>query len=82
MRASSVTTRLTVSMVYNEQVSHGKPSKEDTHLLRSRVRLGGPKVAVWTNFSRTGDSISPGSAELVVVGGMHVERDEESGIEW
>ena len=44
--------------------------------------MGGPKVAVWTNSSRTGDGIPPGSAKLVVVGGMHVERDEESGIEW
>ena len=44
--------------------------------------MGGPKVAVWTNSSRTGDSISPRSAELVVVGGMYVERDGESGIEW
>ena len=47
----------------------------------SRVRLGGPKVAVWTNSSRAGDGVSPGSAELVVVGGMHVEKDGESGIE-
>ena len=30
LRASSVTTLLAVSMVYNEQVSHGKPSEEDT----------------------------------------------------
>ena len=47
----------------------------------SRVRLGGPKVAVWMNSSRTGDGVSPGSAELVVVGGMHAEEDGESGIE-
>ena len=32
-------------------------------------------------FNRTGDGISPGSAKLVVVGRMHDERDEESGIE-
>ena len=44
--------------------------------------MGGPNVAVWVISNRTGDGISPGSAELVVVGGMHVERDEESGIEW
>ena len=44
--------------------------------------MGGPNVAVWTKFNRTGDAISPGSAELVVVGGMHVERDEESRIKW
>ena len=34
------------------------------------------------NPSGTGDGIAPGSTELVVVGGMHVERDVESGIEW
>ena len=44
--------------------------------------MGSPKVAVWTNSSRTGDGVAPGSAELVVVGGMHVEKDGESGIEW
>ena len=44
--------------------------------------MGGPKVAVWTISNRTGDGVSPGCAELVVVGGMHVERDGESGIEW
>ena len=44
--------------------------------------MGSPKVAVWTNSSRTGDSVAPGSAELVVIGRMHDERDEESGIEW
>ena len=47
----------------------------------SRVCLGGPKVAVWMNSSRAGDGVSPGSAELVVIGGMHVEKDGESGIE-
>ena len=59
-----------------------KPSKEDTHLLGSRVRLGGPKVVVRTNSSRTGDGVAPGSVELVVVGRMHVEKDVESGIQW
>ena len=44
--------------------------------------MGGPNVAVWTVSNRTENGISPGSAELVVVGGMHVERDEESRIEW
>ena len=67
-------------MVYNEQVSHRKPSKEDTHLLGSRVCLGSPKVAIWMNPSRTGDGIAPRSAELVVVGGMHVQRSEENEI--
>ena len=43
--------------------------------------MGGPKVVVWTNSNRTGDGVSLGSAELVVVGGMHVEKDGESGIE-
>ena len=32
--------------------------------------------------NRTGDGVSPGCAELVVVGGMHDKRDGESGIEW
>ena len=44
--------------------------------------MGSPKVAVWTNSSRTGDGVSLGSAKLVVVGRMHDEKDEESGIEW
>ena len=44
--------------------------------------MGGPKVAVWMNSSRTGDGVSPGSAELVVVGGMHAEGDVESELEW
>ena len=44
--------------------------------------MGGPKVAVWTISNRTGDGVSPGSVELVIVGRMHVERDDESGIEW
>ena len=39
-------------------------------------------VAVWTISNRAGDGISPGSAELVVVGGMHVEDDVESELEW
>ena len=56
--------------------------RRHTHLLGSRVRLGGPKVAVWTNPSGTGDGIAPGSTELVVVGGMHIEREVDSGIEW
>ena len=82
MALTSVTTQLAVSMVYNEQVSHGKTfQRRHTHLLGSRVQLGGPKVAVWTNSNRAGDGISPGSAKLVVVGGMHVERDEESKVE-
>ena len=34
------------------------------------------------NSSRTGDSVAPGSAELVVVGRVHVEREDEGGIEW
>ena len=41
-----------------------------------------PKVVVWTNSSRTGDSVAPGSAKLVVVGRVHDEKDEESGMEW
>ena len=45
-----------------------------THLLGSRVQLGRPKVAVWMNPSGTGDGIAPGSTELVVVGGMHIEE--------
>ena len=44
--------------------------------------MGGPKVAVWMDSSRTGDGVSPGSAELVVIGGVHVEKEDESGIEW
>ena len=36
---------------------------------------------IWSS-NGTGDGIAPGSTELVVVGGMHVERDVESGIEW
>ena len=44
--------------------------------------MGGPKVVVWTNSSRTGDGVAPGSVELVVVGRMHVEKDGKSGIEW
>ena len=59
-----------------------KPSEEDTHLLGSRVHLGRPKVAVWTNSNRTGDGVAPGSAELFVIGGVHVEREDESGMEW
>ena len=43
--------------------------------------MGGPKVAIWTDSSRTRDSVAPGSVELVVVGGVHVEREDESGIE-
>ena len=70
-------------MVYNEQVSLGKNHQgRHTHLLGSGVRLGGPQVAVWTNPSRTGYGIAPGSTELVVVGGMHIEREVDSGIEW
>ena len=34
------------------------------------------------NPSGTGDGIAPGSAELVVVGGMHDKKVGESGIEW
>ena len=69
-------------MVCNEQVSYGKPfQRRHTHLLGSRVRLGGPKVVVWMNSSRTGDGVAPGSAELVVVSGMHVEKDGDSGME-
>ena len=82
MRASSATTLPAVSMVYNEQVSFGKTSNEDTHLLGSRVQLGGPQVAVWMNSNRIGDGVAPGSAKLVVVGGMHVEEVGKSGIEW
>ena len=59
-----------------------KPLKKTHHLLGSRVQLGGPQVAVWTNPSGTGDGIAPGSTELVVVGGMHIEREVDSGIEW
>ena len=33
------------------------------------------------NPSGTGDGIAPGSAELVVVGGMHVKEVGKSGIE-
>ena len=46
------------------------------------VQLGSPQIAVWMNSNRTGDGVAPGSAELIVVGGMHIERDVESGIEW
>ena len=53
-----------------------------THLLGSGVRLGGSQVTVWTNPSGTGDGIAPGSMELVVVGGMHIEKEVDSGIEW
>ena len=34
------------------------------------------------NSSRTGDSIAPGGAELVVVGGVHDKKVGKSGIEW
>ena len=34
------------------------------------------------NSNRTGDGVAPGSVELVVIGGVHVEREDESGIEW
>ena len=34
------------------------------------------------NSNRTGDGVAPGSAELVVIGRMHVEKEEESGIEY
>ena len=34
------------------------------------------------NPSGTGDGIAPGSMELVVVGGMHIEREVDSRIEW
>ena len=44
--------------------------------------MGGSNVAVWTNSSRTGDSVAPGSAELVVVGGMHDRKVGKSEIEW
>ena len=44
--------------------------------------MGSPKVAVWTNPSRTRDGVAPGSAELVVIGRVHDEREDESGIEW
>ena len=59
-----------------------KPLRKTHHLLGSGVRLGGPQVAVWTNPSGTGDGIAPGSAELVVVGGMHDKKVWKSGIEW
>ena len=32
------------------------------------------------NSKRTGDGVAPGSAELVVIGRVHVEKEEESGI--
>ena len=32
-------------------------------LTGSRVRLGSPKVAVWTDSSRTRDSVAPGSSQ-------------------
>ena len=32
------------------------------------------------NPSRTGDGVFPGSVELVVIGGVQVEREDESGI--
>ena len=32
--------------------------------------------------NRTGDGVAPGSAELVVVGGMHDRKVGKSGIEW
>ena len=35
-----------------------------------------------TISNRTGDGISSGSVELVVVGGMHAEGDVESEPEW
>ena len=44
--------------------------------------MGSPKVAIWTNPSGTGDGIAPGSAELVVVGGMHDKEVGKSEIEW
>ena len=44
--------------------------------------MGSPKVAVRADSSRTGDGVAPGSAELVVIGGMHVQREDESGMEW
>ena len=34
------------------------------------------------NSNRTGDGVAPGSAELVVVGGMHIEKEVDSRIEW
>ena len=36
--------------------------------------MGSPEVAVWMNPSGTGDSVAPGGAELVVVGGMHDKK--------
>ena len=33
------------------------------------------------NSNRRGDGVAPGSAELVVVGGMHVKEVGKSGIE-
>ena len=59
-----------------------KHHRRHTHLLGCRVRLRSPQVAVRTNPSGTRDGVAPGSTELVVVGGMHVERDVESGIKW
>ena len=44
--------------------------------------MGGPNIVVWTIPNRTGDDIPPGSTELVVVGGVHVERKVEGGIGW
>ena len=42
--------------------------------------MGRPQIAVWTNPSGIGDSIAPGSAELVVVGGMHDKGVGKSGL--
>ena len=44
--------------------------------------MGSPQIAVWTNPSGTGDGITPGSAELVVVGRMHDKEVWKSGMEW
>ena len=43
--------------------------------------MGCPQIAVRTDSNRTGDGVAPGSAELVVVGEMHVKKVEKSGIE-
>ena len=52
--------------------------RSHTNLLGTRVCFGGPNVDIWTISNRAGDDVSSGSAELVTVGGMHVEKDEEN----
>ena len=48
--------------------------RSHTNLLGTRVWLRGPNVAIWTKSNWAGDADSPGSTELVVVGGVHVEE--------